>query len=145
MLETYRGPQFLINWIKCASRWFHYTYILVKYSWFPVPSQFQTSCTNHRCNISWGVQNTARSVRWLVYKMQTRTQIVHLPTVAGDCSLFRINQRGSGAHLRAKAIVEHVHGSKKTGCVKINFHHKPLSKLRMNGATHPPPIRLHDL
>jgi hypothetical protein len=25
MLETCRGPYFLINWIKSASRWFHYT------------------------------------------------------------------------------------------------------------------------
>jgi hypothetical protein len=25
MLETCRGPKFLINWIKSASRWFHYT------------------------------------------------------------------------------------------------------------------------
>jgi hypothetical protein len=23
-IETYRGPYFLINWIKCISRWFHY-------------------------------------------------------------------------------------------------------------------------
>jgi hypothetical protein len=28
MLETCRGPWFLINWIKSASRWFHYTGIL---------------------------------------------------------------------------------------------------------------------
>jgi hypothetical protein len=28
MLETCRGPYFLINWIKCSSRWFHYTDIL---------------------------------------------------------------------------------------------------------------------
>jgi hypothetical protein len=32
MLETRRGPQFLINWIKSASRLFHYTDIL----WYTV-------------------------------------------------------------------------------------------------------------
>jgi hypothetical protein len=25
MLETYRGPWFSVNWMKSASRWFHYT------------------------------------------------------------------------------------------------------------------------
>jgi hypothetical protein len=31
MLETCRGPDFLINWIKCASRWFRYNDIEGEY------------------------------------------------------------------------------------------------------------------
>jgi hypothetical protein len=33
MLETCRGPWFSVNWMKIASRWFHYTDIQQSFSW----------------------------------------------------------------------------------------------------------------
>jgi hypothetical protein len=51
MLETSRGPWFSINWMKCASRWFHYTDIL----WCTFSKTFSSSHVLVTCCVGGGL------------------------------------------------------------------------------------------
>jgi hypothetical protein len=54
MLETCRGPQFLINWIKSASRWFHYTDIV----WCTVNKTLSSVYVCYMCGNRWCIEFT---------------------------------------------------------------------------------------
>jgi hypothetical protein len=64
MLETCRGPWFLINWIKCASRWFHCTDIL----WCTV-NKTLSKWKNSLVHVSTGTSSDAQSI-WVMWGKQ---------------------------------------------------------------------------
>jgi hypothetical protein len=68
MLEICRGPRFLINWMKSASRWFHYTDIL----W----------CT---------VNKTLSNYRTFLFRTMTNKSTINSQIITFQCDNLWIN------------------------------------------------------